>query len=333
MCLKKISFIVLFLVNTAIYAQDQPIGIVAFYNVENLFDTEDDPNINDEEYMPEGGKEWDTEKYQNKLVNMSKVLATMTYGADIIGLAEVENRRVLEDLVAMPTMAGKKYQIVHFDSPDYRGIDVALLYRSDKFQPFSTIKIPFSHDTNEGFRTRDMLWVKGLYGGDTLNVVVSHWPSRRGGKQAERIMAATILRKHIDSVQNLNPAAKIILMGDFNDDPTDKSIKKILRADNKENKLGKGDIYNASMKTFKQGYGTLMYKGMWNLFDQIMISQSLLKANNKASNFFYAPDSFRVYAPEWMRESDTGGPLRTFSYGVYKNGFSDHYPSFIVLAK
>jgi endonuclease/exonuclease/phosphatase family metal-dependent hydrolase len=333
MSLKEISSILLFLFSTAIYAQDQPIGIVAFYNVENLFDTKDDPTINDEEYMPTGKKEWNEVKYQNKLTNMAKVLSSMPYRPDIIGLAEVENRVVLEDLIAMPTVAEEKYQIVHFDSPDFRGIDVALLYRSEKFQPLSAIKIPFTHDTNANFKTRDMLWVKGLYEGDTLNVVVTHWPSRRGGKQAERIMAATILRKHIDSVQSINPAAKIILMGDFNDDPTDNSIKMVLRADNKESKLKNGNMYNASLKTFEEGFGTLMYKGVWNLFDQIIISQSLIKGNKNASTYFYSPDSFSIYKPEWMREPGKPEPQRTFSYGVYKNGFSDHYPSLIVLAK
>ena len=333
MSLKNLSFIALFLVAFNLTAQDKPIGVVAFYNLENLFDTVDDPEINDEEYMPEGEKEWDEEKYQNKLTNMAKVISSMTYGPDIIGLAEVENRKVLEDLIQQPSMSGKGYQIIHFDSPDYRGIDVALLYRSNRFTPFQTEKIAFVHDSQEDFKTRDILWVKGLYEGDTLNIVVNHWPSRRGGKMAERAMAAQLLRNKIDSVQNLNPAAKIILMGDFNDDPTDKSMKKILRSDNKEKKLEAGDFYNTSMQTFKDGYGTLQYRGAWNLFDQILISQSLLKGNDKNSKYYYSPDSFRVYAPEWMREADTGAPLRTFSYGVYKNGFSDHYPTFIVLGK
>jgi predicted extracellular nuclease len=333
MRIKLLSLIILFLVSFNLLAQDQPIGVVAFYNLENLFDTEDDPSINDEEYMPEGEKEWDEQKYQNKLENMAKVISSMTYGPDIIGVVEVENRKVLEDLVNTGSMAPKRYQIVHYNSPDRRGIDVALLYRQDKFKPFATVKIPFEHESNEDYKSRDMLWVKGLYAGDTLNVVVNHWPSRRNGGVSERATAASALRKHVDSVQKINPAAKIIVMGDFNDDPTDKSIKKVLRADNRERKLEPGDFYNTSLSTFKDGFGTLYYRGAWNLFDQILISQSLLKDNDKSSNYFYAPNSFKVYAPQWMREPDTGAPLRTFSYGVYKNGFSDHYPTFIILAK
>ncbi|MBK6264113.1 endonuclease/exonuclease/phosphatase family protein [Marivirga sp. S37H4] len=334
MKLNYLITIVLFLYSLSSFSQEKPIGVVAFYNLENLFDTEDDPTISDEEFLPEGKNEWTIERYQSKLENMAKVISSMTYGPDIVGLAEVENRKVLEDLVQTGAMAPKKYQIVHFDSPDGRGIDVALIYRSDKFKPFHTKKIVFKDPDNPNFKTRDMLWVKGLYAGDTLNVVVNHWPSRRGGKQEMRVMAAEILRKNIDSVQQINPEAKIILMGDFNDDPTDKSVRKVLRADGKIKKLEKGDLYNPSMKTFKDGFGTLYYKGAWNLFDQIIISKSLLEQNSE--KYHYIDNSFKVYAPEWMREADgenRGAPLRTFSYGVFKNGFSDHYPSFIVLGQ
>jgi predicted extracellular nuclease len=268
------------------------------------------------------------------LDNMSKVIAEMTYGPDIIGVSEVENRKVLEDLVNTSALKGKQYQIIHFDSPDYRGIDVALLYRQNKFTPFFTKQIPVDDPDNSSFKTRDILWVKGLYFGDTLNVVVNHWPSRRGGKEDMRILAAQTLRKHLDSTLANYPESKIILMGDFNDDPTNRSIRKELLAEGKEKKLEAGYFYNTSWDTFKDGFGTLFYRGAWNLFDQIIISQSLLKSKN--SNYYYIPESFKVYAPVWMREekgNNAGAPLRTFSYGVYKNGYSDHYPSFIVIGK
>ncbi len=316
-----------------VYAQrDTPVGLIGFYNVENLFDTEDDPDIKDEEYLPNGRNKWDNTRYQEKLENISKVISSIGNGPDIVGLCEVENRKVLEDLVQTPRLKGKRYQITHFDSPDFRGIDVALIYKTGVFKPFETKVIPFSVVGDSDYKTREMLWVKGLYLKDTLSVVVCHWPSRRGGKEDKRILAAQSLRSVLDSAQQVNPDAKIIVMGDFNDDPRNKSMKTYLRAGGKISKLENGDLYNASMATFKNGFGTIYYRGTWSLFDQILVSQSLLKQN--AQKYFYIPNSFSPYGPEWMRVKDgqyKGGPKRTFSRGVYKNGYSDHFPSFILI--
>lgn len=325
-----------FLIISSYYtvAQERPIGTIGFYNLENLFDTVNDPEINDEEYLVEGDRQWNEERYQNKLNNMSRVIADMANGPDIVGLCEIENRKVLEDLVQTENLRLKRYQIIHFNSPDYRGIDVGLIYKQGIFTPFDVRTIKFNDPSDPEFKTRDILWVKGLYHKDTLHVVVNHWPSRRGGKEDKRILAAEILRRSIDSVQNVNPDAKIVLMGDFNDDPSNKSVKKVLMADDKEKKLEKGMMFNAAGSTFKQGYGTLYYRGAWNLFDQIIISQSLLEDN--ATNYHYIPDSFRVFAADYMqvpKGDDKGAPLRTFSYGVYKNGYSDHYPSIIFIGK
>lgn len=316
------------------HAQVKGIGTIGFYNLENLFDTEDDPTINDEEFLPTGKNQWNEERYANKIKNMSRVIADMAGGVDILGVSEVENRKVLEDLVQSPKLKGKQYQIVHFDSPDRRGIDVALLYRNRAFKPFATNKISFNDPQDPEFRTRDILWVKGLYHGDTLHVAVNHWPSRRGGKEDKRLMAAALLRKAVDSVQAINPNAKIVIMGDLNDDPTNKSVKKVLLAGGKINKLEPGMLFNTSADTFRKGYGTLYYRGAWNLFDQIIVSQSLLEGNS--TNYHYVNDSFMVYAAEYMRQhsgEDKGAPFRTFSYGAYKNGYSDHYPAFIVIGK
>lgn len=313
------------------FAQNQPIGVVGFYNVENLFDTEDGPN-NDEDFLPGGVYGWDKSRYQEKLNSIGKVIGSMAGGPDIVGLAEVENRKVIEDLISTESLAPHRYQIVHYESPDYRGIDVALIYKAGKFVPFAMKQLVLNDPNNPQFKTRDMLWVKGLYFGDTLNVVVNHWPSRRGGKEDMRVRAGNILRQAIDSVQQINPAAKIILMGDFNDDPIDKSVKKELRADMK--KLKPGDLYNASLPTYKKGYGTLMYRGLWNLFDQIIISQSLLDENS--DTYAYQENSFQIFAPDWMQTQDgnyAGAPFRTFVSGVYYGGYSDHYPTFIVLSK
>lgn len=316
------------------WAQVRGIGTIGFYNLENFFDTEDDPAINDEEYLPNGRNKWDNERYSNKIANMSRVIADMAGGVDILGVSEIENRKVLEDLVQSPKLRGKQYQIIHFDSPDRRGIDVALLYRTRAFKPFAATKISFNDSEDPDFRTRDILWVKGLYHGDTLHVAVNHWPSRRGGKEDKRLMVAGLLRKTVDSVQAINPNAKIVIMGDLNDDPTNKSLKKVLLAEGKMKKLEPGMLFNTSADTFRKGYGTLYYRGAWNLFDQIIVSQSLLEENS--SNYHYVNDSFMIFAAEYMRVpngDNKGAPLRTFSYGVYKNGYSDHYPAFIVIGE
>lgn len=315
--------------------KDTPIGLIGFYNVENLFDTVDDPdNKMDQEYLANGKNKWDDTRYQSKLKNISKVISGIGNGPDIVGLCEVENRKVIEDLVQTPALKNKRYQITHFDSPDFRGIDVALIYKTGVFKPFDTKLIPFKIEGEADYKTREMLWVKGLYNKDTLNVVVCHWPSRRGGKEQKRIMAARLLRKAIDSAQQVNPDAKIILMGDFNDDPRNKSIKNELRAGGKVDKLSEGDFYNTSINTFKKGYGTLSYRGTWNLFDQIIVSQSLLKKNSES--YYYIPDSFSPFGPDWIRVKDgeyAGSPKRTFSRGRYLNGYSDHFPSFILIGK
>ena len=328
-------YIILFTVlsfSAALQAQ-QPVGTIGFYNLENLFDTEDDPNINDEEYLPEGENKWTEERYQNKLAHMSRVISEMANGPDIVGLCEVENRKVLEDLVQMPSLAMKRYQIVHFDSPDQRGIDVALIYKQGVFLPFAIKKIGYVDPNNAEYKTRDILWVKGLYQGDTLHVAVNHWPSRRSGEE-KRILAAELLRRAVDSVQTVNPDAKIVLMGDFNDDPSNRSIKRALLADSKLKKMTPNMLYNTSYDHFKKGYGTLFYRGAWNLFDQIIISQSLL--SDRATNFHYIPDSFRVFAAEYMVQKEgeyRGAPHRTFVAGVYKNGYSDHFPSLIFFGR
>lgn len=322
-------------VNSNLFAQFEdatPIGVVGFYNLENLFDTEDDPLISDEEYLPEGEKEWTTERYQEKLSNMAEVISNMAGAPDILGVCEVENRKVLEDLVLHPKLVKQRYQIVHFNSPDGRGIDNALLYKPGSFIPFYSKNIAFKDAENPDFKTRDILYVKGIYAGDTLNVFVNHWPSRRGGKEDKRIMAAQLLRNTIDSITNVYSEAKIIVMGDLNDDPRNKSVKKVLNADNNLKKAGPDALYNPSANTYEKGYGTLFYRGAWNLFDQIIISQSLLKKNS--DNYFYIEDSFQVFAPEWMQVKEgeyKGAPKRTFVYNVYQNGYSDHYPTFIVL--
>jgi predicted extracellular nuclease len=313
------------------FAQQAPTQqvVIGFYNVENLFDTTDDPAIDDAEFLPEGSYQWTEERYQIKLNNMSKVIASMR--VDVLGLGEIENRKVLEDLVQHPNLAAYRYQIVHFNMRDERGIDVALLYRPAVFKPFVTNLIPIVDPAEPAFKTREILWVKGLCMGDTVHVAVNHWPSRRGGKEDKRLIAGQTLRNAVDSVLTINPAANLVLVGDLNDDPNNKSIKKILLASDDPQK--RNTLYNTSEPTFKKGYGTLAYNGVWNLFDQIIISSSL----SDKKGIDYVEDSFSVFAMKWMQESSgkyQGMPMRTYRGGHFNpEGYSDHFPVFIILKK
>ncbi len=304
-------------------------ALVGFYNLENLFDTVDDPKTIDEEFLPNGANAWTDERYAIKLANMSKVIAG--FSPDILGVSEIENRKVLEDLVQHPNIASKRYQIVHFDMDDARGVDVALLYRASVFKPFSIKKLVIKNPKEPGFKTRDILWVKGLFLGDTLHVAVNHWPSRRGGKEDARLLAARVLRKAVDSVLAINPNANIVMLGDFNDDPNNRSIKKILLASDDAQK--KGTLINTAEPTFKKGYGSLAFNGAWNLFDQVIISAAL----SDQAGIDYIPETFTIFAQRWMFVESgkyKGTPKRTFSGGVFNpEGYSDHFPVFILIKK
>lgn len=330
----KLSVVTLFLLldftlTVAQHNNATPQAIVGFYNLENLFDTVDDPKTIDEEFLPNGTNNWTDQRYATKLANISKVIAS--FYPDILGVSEIENRKVLEDLVAHPNLAAKRYQIVHFDMSDARGVDVALLYRASVFKPFSIKKLVIKNPEDAEFKTRDILWVKGLCLGDTLHVAVNHWPSRRGGKEDMRLEAARVLRKAVDSVLAINANANIVMLGDFNDDPNNRSIKKILLAGDYDRK--KNTLVNTAEPTFKKGYGTLSFNGAWNLFDQVIVSRAL----TDKSGMDYTPDSFTVYVQRWMLVESgkyKGTPSRTFSGGVFNpEGYSDHLPVFIVLKK
>lgn len=326
------AFVVLLISCIASFAQQNnppSQAIVGFYNLENLFDTVDDPKTIDEEFLPNGANNWTDERYAIKLGNMSKVIAG--FSPDILGVGEIENRNVLEDLVLHPNIASKRYQIIHFDMTDARGVDVAMLYRASVFKPFSIKKLAIKNPEDSEFKTRDILWVKGLCMGDTLHVAVNHWPSRRGGKEDMRLVAAEVLRKAVDSVLAINPKANIVMLGDFNDDPNNRSIKKILLANDDAQK--KNTLINTAEPTFKKGYGSLAFNGAWNLFDQVIISAAL----NDQSGIDYIPETFTVFAQRWMFVETgkyKGTPKRTYSGGVFNpEGYSDHFPVFIILKK
>lgn len=316
---------------------------VGFYNVENLFDTIDNEN-NDEDFLPNGSYGWTDERYQMKLANMAYAISKMAgdKAPDVLGLCEVENRNVLEDLVAHPLLAPLNYQIVHYDSPDRRGIDVALLYRPSVFtftgSNSHTVVIP----GEEHIKTRDILEVGGSMLGERINLFVGHWPSRAGGEQVSlnrRMTAAKLMRSLVDSIANEDKESKFILMGDFNDDPTSPSLTQGLRTINDKKLITSGsDLFNTMASLHKSGYGTLAYQDVWNLFDHIIVSANMIDSKhglrvqyNKATNAYG-----RIYNASFLTQQTghyKGYPFRTTSNGKFQNGYSDHYPVYIYLVK
>ncbi|MGQ1787571.1 MULTISPECIES: endonuclease/exonuclease/phosphatase family protein [unclassified Saccharicrinis] len=315
--------------------------VIAFYNLENLFDTINDVGVYDGEFTPSGSKAWNTERYVSKQQNLSKVIADLGTdqgidGPTLIGLCEVENRSVLEDLIHSDKLKDKGYSIIHFDSPDKRGIDVALLYKPSAFWIEKTQLFPLiiqSTETGKRLYTRDQLLVSGKLEGDPIHVIVNHWPSRYGGQKRSlpsRKSAALLNRQIIDSLLHINRDAKIITMGDLNDDPTDESVHIHLDAHTSQNNLEHNNLYNPLAMNFKEGKGTLFYRGKWNLFDQLIISRGLL---DSSKGFQY--DSAYIYKKPYLIQQDgdyKGYLLRTYGGGNYLNGYSDHLPVYLVLS-
>lgn len=310
---------------------------IAFYNVENLFDTERDLSIQDEDFTPSGRNNWTEDKYKKKLNNLAYVInllgkETSPTGAVIIGVAEVENRKVIEDLINTGDLAKRKYQIVHNNSPDARGIDVGLIYNSDFFKVSSSKTYPFTLPGSNSIKTRDVLVVSGLLAGQPLSILVNHWPSRRGDNSSPLRERAAAICKHIsDSIYNANPKAGIVIMGDMNDDPKDKSTRIVLNAKKNQEDVLKGGLYNTMWKIHESGIGTLCYRDNWNLFDQIIISQSLLK-KGKSQLLFQKAEVFNKDFLFQKSGKYRGYPLRTFSGSTFLNGYSDHFPTLIYLA-
>ena len=275
--MKKILLTGLFAVLLAAGFAQKPYKVV-FYNFENLFDTINDPGVNDTEFTPEGPKKWNSYKYNKKIGNLERVLFDIaSVDQDfpiVIGVSEIENRSVMEDVIATPKLAKGNYRIVHFDSPDLRGVDVGFYYRPDVFKLEGSAAVPFHMPDNPDFLTRDFVTMWGTIEGEPFYFVVCHWPSRLGGQAAsepKRMAAATRVRELIDSVQQANPATKVVVMGDLNDDATDRSIVEGLGAKGKLDEVAFGDMFNPFIAMFKAGYGSLAYRDDWNLFDNIIV--------------------------------------------------------------
>ena len=311
---------------------------VGFYNVENLFDTIDNENL-DEEYLPGGANKWGTMKYNSKLKRMSYAISQIgldqtPMGLAILGVSEIENRGVLEDLVKQPDIANRSYQIVHYDSPDRRGIDVGLIYNPRLFTVTNSKSYRLYTDDTR-FLTRDQLMVSGYLMGEKIHLIVNHWPSRSGGEERsrpKRNAAAGLTRSIVDSLYKVEPKARIIVMGDLNDDPMNESCAVILGAKKNAEDVGPKDLYNVFWKTLEKGTGTLSYNDQWNLFDQIIISPELINGDKKNLRFWKSEVFYRNFLIQ-QEGRYKGTPLRTHGGGVWLDGYSDHLPTLIYLVK
>ena len=339
--MKSLIFLTLLVISLSLSAQkkeDQ--WTVIFYNVENLFDTLDNPETIDEEFTPGSEKTWNTKRYEKKLDDIARVLTSVntTELPEIIGLCEVENEHVLRDLAATDAFKKSSYGIVHFDSPDARGIDAALLYRRDEFTVTDQKALPVIFPFDSTDTTRDILYVKGqTRDKETLHFFVNHWSSRRDGQketEPKRIIAAVTLRKEIDMLLTREPEAKLVIMGDFNDEPTNNSIFGMLMANNKKKNASGRDLYNLMYDMHnEENKGSYNYRGNWNMLDQIIISQPLLSSN---SGYTTEHDGGKIFRADWMMYNDENrGPVPSRTYGGpnYYGGVSDHLPVYVILTK
>ena len=330
--------------------------VIGFYNLENLFDTYHDEGKNDYEYLPDGANEWTEAKYAKKLQNMASVIAAMKEdnGAwhAVLGVSEIENRHVLEDLVAEPAIAEANYQIVHYDGPDRRGVDAALLYRADIFKLITSESIPFTfapsridwsewtQEEMDAFRTRDVLMVRGTIDGEMFAFFVAHLPSRLGGKGADlRPRGAEIIYQRAMELQKEFPGIKIVVMGDMNDNPTDISMTDFMHGKETFEEVGDEDFFSPFLSMLKAGFSSLYYRGEGNIYDIILVNSTLAKAPQGGFQIqpivngkYYG----RVFSKPFMTNQTgqyAGTPFRTFSNGAFVGGYSDHYPTYIVIKK
>ncbi len=310
---------------------------VACYNVENLFDTKDDAGKIDEEYMPESEKKWTQERYIKKLNSIHKVLSGIEGDGNvpaIIGLTEVENKNVLRDLVRQ-TSINERYGIVHHESPDVRGIDCALLYDSSIFKVLEHEALPVNFDFDPEVKTRDIIYAKGQINGtdEILHIFVNHWSSRRGGLEAseiKRVTCALVLKGKVIEIFKEDENAKILIMGDFNDETDNKSIAQTLGAKSSFKALQNKELFNTAASLDKAGKGTYNYKGNWNMLDQIIVSGNLLN-DKKGLN---ASSTMAIFQQDWMMYDDKKKgkvPSRTYGGPNYYGGYSDHLPVYLQL--
>ena len=316
---------------------------VGFYNLENLFDTCHDNGKNDYEFLPDGTYKWTSEKYTHKLANMARVLSEMgtdklpKVGCAVIGVAEVENAKCLDDLCSQEPLKVRGFQYVHEEGADQRGIDCALLYNPALFTVRDTRLIPYVYkQPQDSLRaTRGFFVVSGTMADEHVTIIVNHLPSRASASYY-REEGGVQLRAVRDSLIAADPAVKLLIMGDMNDDPQDKSMAQSLGAKRTIGEVGDGDMYNPWWDVLASGTGTLMYKGAWNLFDQIILSPSLLDRGGKKDYSTLKLFSHQIFRRDYLIQKEgpyKGSPLRTHGGGNWLNGYSDHLPTVVYLIK
>ena len=337
--------LMLFLVVAAGFAQRKfSVYAVGFYNQENLFDTCHDEGKRDYDFLPGGSYRWNGLKYTHKLRNMAKALSDMgtdvlpNVGCTVIGLSEVENSKVLDDLTAQEPLRKRGYKYVHIEGPDRRGIDCALLYNPSLFTVKDARLVPYVSEQikDSAFFTRGFLTVTGEMAGEPLAVIVCHWPSRFS-PSPYRERAAYLVRNVKDSLLRVNPDIKVMVMGDMNDDPTNSSMKDVLKAKAEIKDVANGDMYNPWYNILvKEGVGTLSYQGSWNLFDQIVMTPNLLNKDGKKD---YSTLKFwknQIFRRDYLFNTEgkyKGTPKRTHAGGIWLDGYSDHLPVVVYLVK
>ncbi len=336
------------LLSYGVFAQNlQPntqyhLAVLGFWNVENLYDTLNDQWKNDEEFTPEGSNAWTGNRYRTKLEHLAQVISQIGTdltpdGLSVLGLCEIENKWVVADLLKQPALKSRKYQLVHIEGPDFRGVDPSFIYNPNYFKVKQAHAFPVRLVTDSAHRTRDILMVKGLFLNEPTVFFINHWPSRRGGEMASRPNrngAARLLKRICDSLEQSEPQLKIVIMGDFNDDPVNESIKNVLKTSQDYNEAmgSPGFFYNPMERMYQQGIGSLAYQDSWNLFDQIIVNKPLLNPDFKEWGLYQA----RVFNKAFLK-SDFGNfkgyPFRTYSGGSYTAGYSDHFPVYAIWAK
>ncbi len=341
--MKKILLAVLFFAPFLSFSQKSVrVSIIGFYNLENFYDTINNPIVDDEEFLPLGVKNYNSSVYWDKIGKLATVISQMGTdvspdGLAILGVSEIENDTVLNDLVNHPLLIKRGYKYVHYDSKDARGVDVGLLYNPKYFKVEASDKlfVQLPGGAKDAYFTRDILWVKGQLDGETIHLYVNHWPSRRGGEERSapaREAAASVAKHHVDSIAKASGYQKVVIMGDLNDDPVSPSVAEVLGAKGKTRDVREGGLFNPWMELYKNGIGTLAYQDNWNLFDQIIISYPWLK---KEQTGWYFSKQF-IFNREFMMENAgryKGYPMRTWDGNTYRGGYSDHFPTYLVMYK
>jgi hypothetical protein len=343
MRIKDLLLLFMFLVVSTLTAcgQRHTVYGIGFYNLENLFDTQHDQGKNDYEFLPDGKSRWTQKRYEHKLHNLAQVLSEMGtdelpgVGCAVIGVAEVENSRCLKDLCNEPALKARNYRFCHVEGPDKRGIDCALLYNPDLFQVRDVHLEPYVYErkSDKGPSTRGFLTVSGTLAGEHLTIIVCHWPSR-GSASYYRELAGRQVEVLKDRLQKKDPSVKIIIMGDMNDDPHNKSMAKALGAKRDIRDVNPGGLYNPWWKTLDNGTGTLKYDGAWNLFDQIVVSYNLLPHGDAGDNVKLKLQKHQIFRRDYLFQSKgayKGSLKRTFGGGNWLDGYSDHLPTVIYL--